>query len=358
MIFRRKTKEVKLHQFSLGGIAPIRVQSMTNTDTRDIASTITQIKRLEDAGCEIVRLAVLNSEAAANLVAIRRSTEIALVADIHFDYRLALAAVQAGFDKLRLNPGNIGEASRVRQVAHAAKEAGIPIRIGINSASLEKTLLAKYGAASPAAMVESALSHVQILEEENFEEILVSLKAPDVERTVEAYRLFSQTSAYPLHIGITHAGPPSNGIVNSAVGLGILLAEGIGDTLRVSLTADPVLEVETGWRILESLAIRKRGVTLVSCPTCGRCQVDLASIVNEVEKLIADYRGYDITVAVMGCEVNGPGEALEADLGLAAGQGQGLIFKHGEVIAKVAPEHLLAVFKQELLKMIDEVKGV
>lgn len=347
MIERRQRRVVTMRGASFGGDAPILVQSMTNTDTRDIPATLHQIHRLQHAGCELVRLAVLNSEAGAALRTLRDATEMPLAADIHFDYRLALQAIDAGFDKLRLNPGNIGGAERVRQVARKAKAAGIPIRIGINAASLEKEIMAKHGAATPEAMVESALSHVQMLEQEGFDQILVSLKAPDVLRTVQAYRLMADCADYPLHIGITHAGPPNTAIVVSSVGLGILLAEGLGDTIRVSLTGDPVLEVDVAWRILSSLELRLRGARLVSCPTCGRCQVDLTSLAEQVERLLASYQGPPITVAVMGCEVNGPGEAREADLGLAAGQGLGLIFRKGNVVAKVPPERFLEAFLDE-----------
>ena len=341
---RQKRRAIEVGNLVIGGEAPIVVQSMTNTDTRDIAGTLDQITRLAAAGCELARVALLNSEAARALPEICRRSPLPIVADIHFDYRLALAAITAGVVKLRLNPGNIGNAEQVRQVAQAAEQAGVAIRIGINSASLEKDILARDGGATPQGMVDSALGHISLLEAVGFERIIVSLKAPDVLRTVAAYRLMATACDYPLHLGITHAGLPSSAIVVSSVGLGILLAEGLGDTIRVSLTGDPVLEVETAFRILSSLELRHRGVRLISCPTCGRCRVDLTSIATAVEQLIAPYQGEPLTVAVMGCEVNGPGEAKEADIGIAAGQGQALIFLKGEVIAKVDPADLITAF--------------
>jgi len=348
---RKVRRSVRVGDITIGGDAFVSVQSMTNTDTRDVEATVQQIQALAAAGADIVRIAVLNHHAADVLPEIKRQTSIPLVADIHFDYRLALAAIDAGFDKLRINPGNIGDADRVEQVAKAAKAAGVPIRIGINSASLDQRLLAQYGGVTPEAMVESALEHVAILEHVNFEDIIIALKAPDVWRTVASYRMLADKCTYPLHIGITHAGLPSSGIVTSSVGLGILLAEGLGDTLRVSLSSDPVEEVYTGWRILESLDIRRRGVRLVACPACGRCQVDLYGIAQEVERLCASYQGSPLTVAVMGCEVNGPGEAREADIGIAAGQSMGLIFSHGEIIAKVAPADFISAFRSAFAEM-------
>ena len=350
-IQRQWRREVRVGNLIIGGDAPILVQSMTTSDTRDVEATLQQIAELASAGCELVRLAVLNSEAAKALPEICRRSPLPLVADIHFDHRLALAAIVAGVVKLRLNPGNIGSATKVRQVAEAAEAAEVAIRIGINSASLEKEILARYGGATPEGMVESALGHVHLLEEVGFEDIIISLKAPDVPRTVQAYRLMAKACDYPLHIGITHAGPPGSGSIVSSVGLGILLAEGLGDTIRVSLTGDPVLEVQTAFRILESLEIRRSSVRLISCPTCGRCRVDLAAITSEVERLLSTYHGEPLTVAVMGCEVNGPGEAKEADIGLAAGQGQGLIFVKGEVVAKAEPDNLLQAFIEELNKI-------
>ena len=348
---RRMRRKVYVGDVAIGGDSFISVQSMTNTDTRNVGATVQQIKALSAAGADIVRVAVLNHHAADVLPEIKRRSTVPLVADIHFDYRLALAAIEAGFDKLRINPGNIGDADRVEQVARAAKAAKVPIRIGINSASLDKRLLEQYGGVTPEAMVASALEHVAILEHINFEDIIIALKAPDVWRTIASYRLLADRCDYPLHVGITHAGLPSSGIVTSSVGLGILLSEGLGDTMRVSLSCDPVEEVYTGWRILESLDIRRRGVRLVSCPACGRCQVDLYSIAQEVERWCASYDGPPLTVAVMGCEVNGPGEAREADIGIAAGQSMGFIFSRGEIIAKVHPEHFVTAFRSAFAEM-------
>jgi (E)-4-hydroxy-3-methylbut-2-enyl-diphosphate synthase len=321
---------------------------MTNTDTRDAEATIRQIKELAEEGCEIVRVAVPDEQAALALGRIKKEISIPLVADIHFSARLALEAVRQGVDKLRINPGNIGSRRGVERVVKACKERGIPIRIGVNAGSLEKGLMEKYGGrATPQAMVESALGHVAILEECGFDDIVVSMKASDVDRTVEAYRLFSRRSPYPLHIGITEAGTSFRGTVMSSIGLGILLYDGIGDTLRVSLTADPVEEVRVGREILRSLGLRKGGVTVTSCPTCGRTEVDLVGLAREVENALRRVNK-DIHVAVMGCTVNGPGEAREADLAIVGGKGVGLIARSGKIIRKVPEKDLLREFLKEV----------
>ncbi|KAF0177647.1 MAG: (E)-4-hydroxy-3-methylbut-2-enyl-diphosphate synthase [Nitrospirae bacterium] len=348
MIMRKATRQIMVGGVPVGGSAPVSVQSMTKTDTRNIAATVAQIKELESAGCEIIRLAVPDDDAAKALGAIRRRVGMPMIADIHFDYRLALEAIRQGIDGLRLNPGNIGAEWKVKEVVSAAKERSIPIRIGVNAGSLEKHLLDKYGHPNPESIVESAEGHIRILEDLGFRDIKVSLKASNVMMTVNAYRLFSSRHDYPLHIGVTETGPTFPGAVKSAVGLGILLAEGIGDTMRVSLTASPEEEVRTAYEILRAVGIRKRGAEIISCPTCGRCQVDLRPVVEEVARVL---RSVDkpITVAVMGCVVNGPGEAREADFGIAAGKGMGLLFKKGEVIRKVPEEQMLEVLL-ELIK--------
>jgi len=331
----------------VGGGAPVAVQSMTKTDTRDVGATVNQILRLEEAGCEIVRLAVPDLSAAKALAEIRAGVGIPIIADIHFDHRLALEAIERGVDGLRINPGNIGERRKVRRVVEAARGRGIPIRIGVNAGSLEKPLLRKYGHPTPEALVESAEGHIRILEELGFTDIKVSLKASDVPGTVAAYRLFSKRFRYPLHIGISEAGPAFTGTVKSAVGLGLLLAQGIGDTMRVSLTAEPEEEVRVAWEILKSLGIREKGPDIVSCPTCGRCGIELRGIAGEVERHL---QGLDkkIKVAVMGCVVNGPGEAREADVGIAGGKGVGILFKKGKVVRKVPEKDLLKVLLEEI----------
>lgn len=327
------------------------VQSMCNTDTRDAARTLEQIGRLEQAGCEIVRLAVPDEAAAKALGSIRKGTKVPLIADIHFDYRLALEAVKQGVDGLRINPGNIGGKSKVSEVVHACKDRGIPIRIGVNAGSLEKDLLEKYKHPTPAAIVESAFGHMRILEDLNFGDLKVSLKASDVLTTVASYRLFSEKSDYPLHIGISEAGTLFSGTIKSSVGLGILLSEGIGDTMRVSLTADPVEEVRVAYGILKSLKVRQRGVNIVSCPTCGRTEIDIIGLAQEVERRLAHVKE-PITVAVMGCVVNGPGEAREADVGIAGGKGVGLLFKHGDVLKKFDEKELADVLVREVENII------
>jgi (E)-4-hydroxy-3-methylbut-2-enyl-diphosphate synthase len=347
---RRLTKQITLGNLKIGGGAPIVVQSMTKTDTCDIRSTVAQIKRLESANCEAVRVAVPNHEAAQAIKAIKKAIKIPLIADIHFNYRLALEAVKNGADGLRINPGNIGDKLKIREIVNAARDRGIPIRIGVNAGSLEKDLLRKYGHPTSKALVESAKRHIRILEDLNFTSIKVSLKASDVLRTVEAYRLFSKRFDYPLHIGISEAGPTLLGTIKSAIGLGILLSEGIGDTIRVSLTADPVEEVRVAYEILKSLNLRKIGPEIISCPTCGRCQIDLKALVERVESRLLTMKT-PIKVAVMGCVVNGPGEAREADIGIAGGKGGGILFKHGKVVKKLKERELFNVLIREIKKM-------
>jgi (E)-4-hydroxy-3-methylbut-2-enyl-diphosphate synthase len=349
MIRRRQTREIRIGNVSVGGGNPVSVQSMTKTDTRNIAATVRQILSLESAGCEIARLAVPDTDAAKALGAIKKAVTIPLIADIHFDWRLALESLAQGIDGLRINPGNIGADWKVKEVVSAAKERGIPVRIGVNAGSLEKELLEKYGHPTPEAIVESAEGHIRILEDLNFKEIKVSLKTSNVMMTVEAYRLFSSKFDYPLHIGITETGPAATGAIKSAVGLGILLDEGIGDTMRVSLTAEPEEEVRVAYEILRAVGARKRGAEIISCPTCGRCEVDMKPIAEEVERVLRSV-ARPITVAVMGCAVNGPGEAREADYGIAGGKGEGLIFRKGKIVKRVPEKELLA----ELLKLINE----
>ncbi|MCL2336360.1 MAG: flavodoxin-dependent (E)-4-hydroxy-3-methylbut-2-enyl-diphosphate synthase [Firmicutes bacterium] len=346
---RRISRTVALGNIVVGGGAPVSVQSMTNTDTRDAGATRKQIDLLAQAGCEIVRVAVPDTEAAKALPAILKDLPVPLVADIHFDYRLALAAIEAGVDGLRINPGNIGGSAKVAAVAKAAAAKNIPIRIGVNAGSLEKELL-RDGLVTPEAMVESALRHITMLEKVGFEQIKISLKTSDVPLMVDAYRLLAQKVDYPLHIGVTEAGTPFSGSIKSAVGIGILLWEGLGDTVRVSLTGDPVLEVKAAYEILKSLGLRRRGVELISCPTCGRTRIDLVRIAGQVEERLQGLE-QPLKVAVMGCVVNGPGEASHADVGIAGGQGEGLLFRKGQVIRKV-PENMLVA---ELLKEIDNM---
>ncbi len=350
---KKATRQISIGNVKIGGGAPCSVQSMCSTDTRDASATLDQIKRLAGAGCELVRCAVLDMEAAEAIGRIKLESPIPVIADIHFDYKLALKVLEGGIDGLRLNPGNIGERWKVEEVVKAARERLVPIRIGVNAGSLEKELLAKFGHPTAEAMVESALGHVRILEELGYDQIKISLKASDVMKTVAAYRLLSRAVDYPLHIGITEAGTLFTGTVKSSVGLGILLADGIGDTLRVSLTSDPVKEIEVGFEILKSLGLRSHGINFVSCPTCGRCQINLIGVAEEVEKRLA---GIDkpITVAVMGCVVNGPGEAREADVGIAGGRGEGLLFRHGEVVRKVPEGEMVEALLEEVDKIIKD----
>ncbi len=346
-IKRRPTRLIHVGPVAVGGGAPITVQSMTNTPTQDVAATVAQIGRLEAAGCEIVRVAVPDEAAAEAVAAIKAGIRIPLIADIHFDYRLALAAAKGGADGLRINPGNIGGRKKVQAVVDCARDLGLPIRIGVNSGSLEKELLQRYGGGTAAAMVESALGHVALLEKAGFQEIKISLKASDVLRTVEAYRLLAERVDYPLHVGVTEAGSLYAGTVKSALGIGMLLAEGIGDTLRVSLTRDPVEEVRVGFEILKALNIRRHGPEIISCPTCGRCNINLMEVVDRVEKALLT-RDVPVKLAIMGCVVNGPGEAREADIGVAGGQGQGILFKKGKVVKKVPQEKLVEVLLLEV----------
>jgi len=344
---RKLTKKVLLGNLPVGGGSPVTVQSMTNTDTRDIDATVGQIHRLQQAGCEIVRVAVPDEAAAKALAEIKQQIAIPLVADIHFDYRLALSAVEAGVDKLRINPGNIGSRERIEAVVKAASERKIPIRIGVNSGSLEKELLQKYGWPTAEAMVESALRHVSLLEKLGFEEIVISLKSSDVPVTIRAYELISEKVNYPLHVGITEAGTLKAGAIRSAVGIGTVLAQGIGDTIRVSLTSDPIEEVEVGFEILKCLGLRQRGPTVISCPTCGRAQIDVIRLTEEVERRVRNIEE-PLKIAVMGCVVNGPGEAREADFGIAGGKGEGLIFRQGKVIKKVKENQLVDALLKEI----------
>lgn len=348
-MLRKMTKEICVGNIKIGGGNPIIIQSMCNTDTRNVEATVNQILQLEEAGCELVRIAILDMEAANAVEEIKKQIHIPLVADIHFDYKLALRVMDLGIDKVRINPGNIGEESRILQVVEKAKEKQIPLRIGVNSGSLEKDLIQKYNGVTPQGLVESALRHVRILEKYDFYDMVVSIKASDVLFSLEAYQLLSQAIDYPIHVGITEAGTVYGGTVKSAVGIGTILAAGIGDTIRVSLTGDPVEEIRAAKEILKSLGLRKFGIQLISCPTCGRTQIDLISIANEVEKLC---QGIDknIKVAVMGCVVNGPGEAREADVGIAGGKGEGLLFKKGEIIKKVKEEALVSALMDEIQK--------
>jgi len=350
---KKLTRQIRIGTILIGGGAPCSVQSMCSTDTRNIAATTHQITALSEAGCELVRCAVLDSDAAEALGTIKDAITIPLIADIHFDYKLALTALKKGVDGLRINPGNIGEKWKVQEVVQAARERSVPIRIGVNAGSLEKELLEKFGRPTAEAMVESALGHVRILEELGYDQIKISIKASDVMKTIEAYRLLSQRVDYPLHIGITEAGTTFSGTIKSSVGLGILLSEGIGDTLRVSLTGDPVDEIRVGYGILKALGLRQRGINLVSCPTCGRCQIDLVPVAEEVERRLQGITK-PLTVAIMGCVVNGPGEAREADVGVAGGKGEGLLFRHGEVIRKVPEKELADALVAEVEKMAEE----
>ena len=352
---RRLTRQLEVGKVKVGGAAQIAVQSMTNTKTSDSVATLEQINRLAEAGCDIVRCAVPDMAAAEGLKTIVAESPIPVIADIHFDYKLALAAIEAGVDGLRLNPGNIGGNDRVAAVVEAAKKRNIPIRIGVNAGSLPKDLLEKYGHPTPEALVEAAWRHIRILEEMDYKNIKISLKAHDVPLTLAAYRLMASQCDYPLHVGITEAGTVNSGIIKSAVGIGTLLAEGIGDTIRVSLTGDPVREVKVGFEILKSLGLREYGPTLISCPTCGRTQINLEKLALEVEKRLAEI-SEPITVAVMGCVVNGPGEAREADVGIAGGINEGLIFRKGEVLKKVAEADIIDELFAEIDKILLERK--
>ena len=337
---RRKTREISLGGVKIGGNNPISVQSMTKTDTRDIKATVRQIENLERVGCEIIRVAVINMDAAEALGKIKDKIDIPLIADIHFDYRLALKAIDKGVDGLRINPGNIGSVERVREVVGACKERSVPIRIGVNAGSLEKEIIERFKHPTSEAMVESAMRHIRILEDLDFYDIKVSLKASDVSKTIGAYRALAEKVDYPLHIGITEAGTPLTGTVRSSVGLGVLLHEGIGDTMRVSLTGEAEEEVKVGYEILKSLGLRKRGVNIVSCPTCGRIKVDVISMASEIERRLAHIDA-PINVAVMGCVVNGPGEAVESDIGVTGGDGVGMIYLRGKAVKKIKEDRIV-----------------
>ncbi len=345
---REKTKEIKIGNVWIGGEHPIAIQSMTNTKTEDIEATVAQIHKLESAGCEIIRCAVPTMEAAEALKEIKKQIHIPLVADIHFDYRLAIAAIENGADKIRINPGNIGSEDRLRAVVEKAKEYNIPIRVGVNSGSLEKNLVEKYGGVTAEGIVESALDKVRIIEEMGYDNLVVSIKSSDVMMCVKAHEMIAKVCHYPLHVGITEAGTLYSGNVKSSVGLGIILNSGIGNTIRVSLTGDPLEEIKTAKLILKTLGFRQGGIEVVSCPTCGRTKIDLISLANKVENMVEGIP-LDIKVAVMGCVVNGPGEAKEADIGIAGGIGEGLLIKKGEIVKKVKEEELLETLRQELL---------
>lgn len=347
MVERHKTKEVKIGNRIIGGNHPIAIQSMTNTKTEDIAATVAQIQQLTKAGCEIIRCAVPTMEAAKALKEIKKQIAIPLVADIHFDYRLAIAAMENGADKIRINPGNIGSADRVKAVVDEAKSRNIPIRVGVNSGSLEKDLVEKYHGVTAEGIVESALDKVKMIEDMGYDNLVISIKSSDVMMCVKAHELIASKTEHPLHVGITEAGTLISGNIKSSIGLGLILSQGIGDTIRVSLTGDPIEEIKSAKLILRTLGLRKGGIEVVSCPTCGRTQINLIQLANQVETMVAEFP-LDIKVAVMGCVVNGPGEAKEADLGVAGGIGEGLIIKHGKVFKKVPEEELLPALRYEL----------
>lgn len=347
-MYRDHTKEVRIGDRIIGGGNPITVQSMTNTKTEDFEATIAQIRKLEDAGCEIIRCTVPTMEAAEAFAKIKKQINIPIVADIHFDYRLAIAAMEYGADAIRINPGNIGSIERIKAVVDVAKERGIPIRVGVNSGSLEKEIVKKYGRVTAEGLVESALDKVKIIEDLGYDNMVISIKSSDVLMCVRAHELIAEQTNYPLHVGITEAGTVFSGTIKSSVGLGMILGQGIGDTIRVSLTGDPVEEVRVGKRILQTLGLRRGHIEVVSCPTCGRTQIDLISLANNVERLVENIP-LEIKVAVMGCVVNGPGEAAEADIGVCGGKGEGLIIKHGKIIRKVPESELLGALEDELL---------
>ena len=347
LIKRKRTRQINVGDLKIGGLSPIVVQSMTNTYTQDVAATVSQIKRLEQAGCEMVRVAVPDQEAAASIASIKQHISIPIIADVHFDYRLAIYSAKAGADGLRINPGNIGSVKKVKAIVDCAMSYDIPIRIGVNAGSLEKDIFKKHGGASSEAMVESALRHIELFTSFGFDKIKISIKSSDVCRTIDAYRLLSSKTDFPLHVGVTEAGGRFSGIVKSSIGIGMLLVEGIGDTIRVSLTRDPVEEVRVGFDILTALNIRRHGPEIISCPTCGRCKIDLFDIVRRIEKTLL-YNPIPIKLAIMGCIVNGPGEAREADIGIAGGDGTGILFKKGEVIKKFSEDKLVDVLQEEI----------
>lgn len=352
-ITRRETHKIHVGNVAVGGDAPVVVQSMCTTDTRDIRASLQQISRLAEVGCELIRLAVLDDKAVEALKIIKKEAPIPLIADIHFDHRLALGALKAGVDGLRINPGNIGGDKAVAKVVRAAAERRVPIRIGVNSGSLDKDLHQRYGGATPEAMVESALRQIQLLESLQFHEIKISLKSSDVMTMVDSYRLLADKVAYPLHLGVTEAGTLISGTAKSAIGIGLLLAEGIGDTIRVSLTSDPIDEIKAAYEILRALKLRERGVEVISCPTCGRCEIDIIGLTHEVEKRLLTVKT-PLKVAIMGCVVNGPGEAKEADVGIAGGRGQGILFKKGEIVEKLPEDELMPRLLKEISLMVDE----
>ena len=351
MNYRDKTKVIRIGDRVIGGGNPILIQSMTNTPTEDLEATVAQTLRLEEAGCEIIRCTVPTPEAAAAVAKIKERIHIPLVADIHFDYKMAIAAMENGADKIRINPGNIGGKAHIEEVVRCAKERGIPIRVGVNSGSLEREIVSKYGGVTAEGLVESALDKVGMVEDCGYDNIVISIKSSNVMMCIRAHEILAGKSLYPLHVGITEAGTLMSGNIKSAVGLGVILYEGIGDTIRVSLTGDPVEEIKSAKRILKTLGLRKGGIDVVSCPTCGRTKIDLIGLANQVETLVQGYP-LDIKVAVMGCAVNGPGEAREADLGIAGGIGEGLLMRHGEVIRKVPENELLEALRQELDSML------
>ena len=356
MGYRDETKVVQIGKRQIGGGNPILIQSMCNTKTEDVKATVEQILALEHAGCDIIRVAVPTMEAAAALTEIKRQIHIPLVADIHFDYRLAIAAIECGADKIRINPGNIGSRERIQAVVDKAKEYGVPIRVGVNSGSLEKPLVEKYGGVTAEGLVESALDKVALIEQMGYDNLVISIKSSDVMMCVKAHELIAKKTHYPLHVGITEAGTVIAGNIKSAVGLGLILSQGIGDTIRVSLTGSPLEEIKSAKLILKTLGLRRGGVEVVSCPTCGRTQIDLIGLANQVETLVQGYP-LDIKVAVMGCVVNGPGEAKEADLGVAGGIGEGLLIRKGEIVKKLPESELLPALKAELDRMVDDKKA-
>lgn len=351
---RKDTKVIKIGDRVIGGGNPVLIQSMCNTKTEDARATVEQIRRLEQAGCDIIRVAVPTVEAASALADIKKEIHIPLVADIHFDYRLAIAAMENGADKIRINPGNIGDRHKVQAVVDRAREYGVPIRVGVNSGSLEKPLLEKYGGVTAEGIVESALDKVRLIEDMGYDNLVISIKSSDVLMCVKAHELIASKTHYPLHVGITESGTLMSGNIKSSVGLGIILHEGIGDTIRVSLTGDPVEEIKSAKLILRTLGLRKGGIEVVSCPTCGRTRIDLIGLANQVENMVTEFDDLDVKVAVMGCVVNGPGEAREADIGIAGGVGEGLLIRRGEIIRKVPESELLAVLREELLSMSRE----